>query len=368
MRIFWIGFPGLSGGANTECWHTVKMLRRNGVDVTFLPTEGAAKVKLASATLDDLPKIHRERLEGIGCKIQLVPAHKLKDVDGLAGSVIVSMCNSNFLDNAHHYRRLGCKVVWVNCMTFLFPSELRHYTQYGKTFEAYVMQSDWQRSRIELALCRRGHDRNRTHIIRGPLDLEKFPYRPRAHAPGERFVIGKLSRADEDKWSSMLWDYYDAIKKKLDCPMRARVMAWDDRLKKKLRGGRPPAKAIPDYVKTLKSCAEPVPEFLGRLHALVQWNGGAGENWPRTGLEAMASGVPLVVQNKWGWREMLRHNETGLLCEDKPGEVGEMVAELARDESYRLGICEAARAQVEEYADESEIWPKWEAMLKGLEG
>ncbi len=28
MHIFFLGYPGSMGGANTECWHTAKVWRR----------------------------------------------------------------------------------------------------------------------------------------------------------------------------------------------------------------------------------------------------------------------------------------------------------------------------------------------------
>ena len=57
---------------------------------------------------------------------------------------------------------------------------------------------------------------------------------------------------------------------------------------------------------------------LRRLSHLrqVRVNGGARENWPRAGLEAMAAGVPIVAQNDWGWREMIEHGVTGFLGGD----------------------------------------------------
>ena len=38
------------------------------------------------------------------------------------------------------------------------------------------------------------------------------------------------------------------------------------------------------------------------------------ENWPRIGLEAMASGSVLIVDNRGGWRQRVEHGKTGWLC------------------------------------------------------
>ncbi len=75
--------------------------------------------------------------------------------------------------------------------------------------------------------------------------------------------------------------------------------------------------------------------FLQSLHVLVQSNAAAVENWPRVGLEAMAAGVPLVVDAKGGWLEMLRHGRTGYLCRTED-EFAYYAARLAYDEAHRL--------------------------------
>ena len=70
-------------------------------------------------------------------------------------------------------------------------------------------------------------------------------------------------------------------------------------------------------------------------------NGGARENWPRIGLEAMAAGVPLVCQNQWGWKEMIQDGVTGLLA-DSDEEMAFRLAQLAYDEDLRQAIIDAS--------------------------
>ena len=84
--------------------------------------------------------------------------------------------------------------------------------------------------------------------------------------------------------------------------------------------------------------------FFSKLHCMVQVNGGAGENWPRSGLEAMAAGVPVVVQNQWGW-QMIIHGQTGYLC-DTDEELCYYTAKLAHEEEHRLEMVGRARQRV----------------------
>ena len=344
LKAFWCGFPGPCGGANTECWHTARLLRENGVDLTFLPTKGA-------------PLEMRPKLEGIGCKVIEQDMELIDKVPGLKGSVVISMCNSNFSRNANKFRRIGCKIIWVNCMTFLFQEEVSHYAMFGKCYEKYVFQSNWQKKQIEPQLKRFHYKPEQGHLIRGAFCVDEFEFNPKPHKPRETFYVGRLSRAAEDKYSSNLWPIIEAIQH----PKAARVMAWNDSVEQKC--GKPPS-----WAQVLGSCEETVQQFLDSLHCMLCVNGGAGENWPRIGLEAMACGVPIVAQGQWGWREMIKHGENGLLAQLKNefDELAYFCAELAYNEDRRQELIHSAYEWVKDTCDPSKIWPEWEHMIKEL--
>ena len=84
MRVFLLGYPGELGGACTEVWHTIKLWRKFDVEVHLIPTWGAdAK--------------WRSRVDALGCTTHLAAPESLDQVPGLAGSIVVSFCNSVFL-------------------------------------------------------------------------------------------------------------------------------------------------------------------------------------------------------------------------------------------------------------------------------
>ena len=122
----------------------------------------------------------------------------------------------------------------------------------------------------------------------------------------EVFVVGRMARPDLDKWSSNTWPIYSAIQY---ANKRAFMLGIDERLHQKLGPS-------PIFADCLKPNAIDVRQYLGNLHCLLPVNGGARENWPRAGLEALATGVPIVAQNLWGWREMIDHGETGCTTPD----------------------------------------------------
>ena len=342
MHIFFLGYPGAMGGANTECLHTAAVWRREGIEVTFIPTWGCDKGM-------------EDRLAAMGCKtVHAGNPENLKGVAGLAGSVVAGMCNQHYHASMGVLRELGCKLVFSNCMTFLFDTEVAAYHRQGLP-DAMHFQSEFQRATLEPILATFGYKPEQGHLIRGAFDFDALPFAPRPHKPGTEFVIGRLSRPDQDKWSSNLWPI---LWKVPYVQRRAVAMGWNQGLDHKC-GQAPP------WAETLAPQQIPVAEFLGRCHAMLGLNGGARENWPRIGLEAMAAGVPIVAQDLWGWREMLVDGQTGFLT-NSDEEMAFRLAQLAYDEQLRQAIIERARAQVHDLACPERIGKQWVRLFASL--
>lgn len=199
MRVFLIGYPGDMGGANTEAWHTIKLWRRFGMEVHLVPTWHA-------------DANWRTRLDSLGCVTHEASIDTLHTVPGLAGAVAVGFCNDQFIVAAPRLRTLGCSLVWLNCMTFLFDHEHRLFAEHGPV-DAMVYQSQFQRDQIEPHLKQYGYDPASGHLIRGAFDLAEWAFNPRPHAKGETFVVGRAARPDQDKWSSNTWPIYQRIRR-----------------------------------------------------------------------------------------------------------------------------------------------------------
>ena len=340
-HVFVSGYPSDIGGANTELWHTVKLWRRFGLAVTLIPTWRA-------------DPHWRARLDEIGCRTVESNPDDLQNVPRLAGSVVVSMCNTKFLAAAERFRELGCRIVWLGCMNWLFPQERLHYRACG-AFDRHVFQSRHQHDQLAPQLRKFGYVDARGCIIRGAFDAEEFPFRPLPHAAGEIFTIGRLSRPSADKFSPRTWEIYGRVPH----PIQAKVLGWADEVRSRL--GRPPR-----WAQCLSAAAQTPQDFLATLHAMVHANAQAVENWPRVALEAMAAGVPVVAENRGGWREMIRHGRTGYLC-DTDDQFAYYTARLAYDEAHRMRIARQARATLEtELADPQTIWAGWEQLFRGM--
>jgi len=345
--IFLFGHPGPNGGAHTEMWHTLRRWREAGLEVTVIP----------DWALGGMCHEYSQKCEQIGCKIERPRSNEeLLDVPGLAGSTVVSFCMRSFPAAAPELQRAGCRLVWVNCMCFLHGKEIEALKRGDKPYDAYVFQSEYQRDRLAKHLAEHGAKEINGHLIRGAFCPDDFTAQTKPHRAGTNFVIGRLSRADCDKFPNALWKIIETVPH--NC--HARVMGWGANVEKRL--GAPPV-----WANCLPPGTEDVQTFLSSLHCLMQVKSYGEENWPRVGLEAMAVGVPLVVQNRWGWREMIEHEKSGLLTSDDLPEIAYQIARLAHDEKFRLSIIEGGHKRVKKLSDPEPFWAAWKELLQGVE-
>jgi len=326
-HIFVMGFPGEVGGAGTHLWNNLRLWRGGGLGVTLVPTWGVKKEWMG-------------RLDRLGVRVVETTEDGLEKVEGLGNSVVLSMCNRKFIKVVPRLQTLRCPLVWLPLMTFLSPAELETFA-HNPVPEKVIYQSEFQRENLQTTY-------GGGTLIRGYLDLAEWPFRPTPHTPTEPFVVGRLARSDLDKWSRHTWSIYDRI-----------LFPWKIAL---LMGVRENVAKVlgpkPDWGHYLPPNAVSTKEFLPTLNLMLPVNGGARENWPRVGLEAMASGVPIVAEKVGGWCEMIHHRVTGFLGET-PDELSYHASVLANEEDLRLQVLHAARKSVEDLMDEQRMWDRW---------
>ncbi len=338
--IFVAGYPKDIGGANTELWHTLKLWRGYGLDVTLIPTWGP---KIAT------PETNK-RLAGIGVKVVETTPDNLIDIDGLPNSIVVAFCNERFIEHAHAFQGLGCRLVWAGCMNFQFAVERLHNRKYDP-MDRYVFQSEHQRDQITPHIAKLGVTDDQCPVIHGAFDPGEFPHNPLKH-DGDRFIVGRLSRPDAGKFAPDYWRQIAAI----PYPTSVHVMGWSQAIEDKV--GIPP-----EWAACSLPCSESPQSFYAGLHALVPGIGAIAENWPRIGLEAMSAGVPIVAERRGGWPEML--GDDGVLVDDRD-HLAYSAAKLAYDPQYRMGVIVDQFARLTEITDPQRIWSQWETLFSGL--
>jgi hypothetical protein len=342
MHVTLLGCPLPVGGANVEAGHTALLWRQSGIEVTIVPTWSI-----------DPDNPWSERLRTAGCRIVESSPDNLQAVPGLAGGIVVSFANHHVCEAWDALQSLGCKVVWSPCMTYWQPHER---LAFRKAMPAAVhFQSLFQHSQLAPWLLEHGCLDDRHWLIHSALDISQFPYRPAKL--GSTFRIGRLARPDRLKWNRSMFGIVAAVRER-NVPAEPLMMGWNRATENKCGVAPPWAKGFaPDCMTSH--------HFLSDCHALLCLNGGEQENWPRVGLEAMASGVPIVAEARWGWLEMIRHGATGLLC-DTPADFANALTRLANDEPLRLSLAANARKAVEELTDPGTLLPAWRALFNSL--
>lgn len=344
MKIYVLGYPDIIGGASVELGDTVKLWRHYGVDVHLIPTWGAPSKPMI------------DMMDECGAVTHIVKKKDLATVDDLEGRVVVSFCNSHLFDVYPVLKKMGCRVSWSNCMVWQSDKEVECLKEHG-LFSAYHWQSDFQRSFLEPRLTPYGYDPSDGHLIRGAFDTRDWTFNPLQHKRGDQFVLGKLARCDSDKWYD---GYFRVFKTILYRDKKLFMMGYSELAHRKLG-------TMPKNAEWLKPCAMSSRDFYGKLHCIWAINGGAAENWPRIGLEAMAAGAVLVCENRFGWTEMINHGETGFLADDDDG-MAFYASLLAHDEVLRMRIVRQARERLESViARPDDIWSKWLNVFRRLE-
>jgi glycosyltransferase involved in cell wall biosynthesis len=182
--------------------------------------------------------------------------------------------------------------------------------------------------------------------IPSPLMTDEYQYNPFPHNVAEPFKIGRLSRPDPAKFTSNMWEVYGKIKTNI----RVYLMGWSDSVQNVV--GLPPV-----WAECHPAGHMLVQKFMDNIHCMVQV-GRVPENRPRSCLEAMACGVPVVAPADSGWKELIIHGETGFLC-NSPEEMSHYIAKMADDEEYRLNIARNAADRLSVVASESSIASQW---------
>lgn len=343
-RIFLVGYPGKMGGANTEALHTIRLWKAAGMEVNLIPTWNCDPAD-------------ENALANEGFITHHTTPDKIREVPNLSDSLTVGMCNVHYMNIMGALKEIGCKIIWVNCMTFLFHHERQAFSKWGCP-DAMLYQSAHQRRALEHGMKSYGYDPTTGHLIHGAFDPNDFPYRylSRPNPETDEFVVGKLARPDADKWPANLWSIYE----KIDHPhRRAKIMGVRNETWLKIG-------SLPEWAEAFAPMQLSSADFLSRIHVCVAPNGGAGENWSRIGLECMASGVPLIVPNEWGWPEMVIHGETGFLAKDD-NELSYYATLLAKDEPLRQRMAEAARKHLtENLAAPPVLTSQWENLFHSV--
>ncbi|MDR2980715.1 MAG: glycosyltransferase [Puniceicoccales bacterium] len=316
-RIFVYGFPGLYGGAGTELHHQIIAWRHMNLEVHLIPTH---------------PNYRRERLYQEMLQRGVI-IHDYNEWSVIQpGDPVLGFCNAEFLSRLHEIRQRTRRTVFINCMTWLFEKEKERMK--SGDIAMFLYQNEEVRQKHMPALLGINPDAGSKFITFKPyFNTENFPWVEERN--NEFFGCGRISRQDADKFSRdtlHIYEYFVSPKLK-----KGLFLGFSERSEAKI--GKP----FP-WIRTARDQNEVSQQDFYKHCEIVIQPTDTTENWPRIGFESMSSGSVLVVDNRGGWRQMVKHGKTGWLC-DTPRDFIYYASKMAYEPNLRRDMAEAAREQ-----------------------
>jgi glycosyltransferase involved in cell wall biosynthesis len=281
-KICVIGYPSKLGGADTELDHQIRIWQKIGFEVNLLHT------CIIDKNLQDM------RMEERGCKI-LTPEkwEQCKDM------LVISYCNGQFLKHLDKIKQYAKKVLWVNCMPWLFGEEKNAHKK--GLIDYFIYQTDHARIKVQDELIELNPNFN---WIKVKPYFYKDAFKFIKNRPEDKFRFGRISRADPGKFAPWTyWLYNTMVSPVLK---EGHILGINDNVRKKIGNE-------PDWIKCYDAGTVPVQSIYEKIECFISPNDNY-ENLPRVAFESMASGCLLIVDNKGGWAEQVEHGVTGWLC------------------------------------------------------
>ncbi len=290
-RIYIAGFPCLYGGAGTELLHQIYLWRYMGLEIHLIPTNSYGYQQM-----DMICEMQRQQ----------VYMHPIRQWDVLRpGDPVFGFCNTEYLDQLPEIRQYTKRTVFINCMTWLFPQEKKAMER--GMIPLFLYQNEDVRQKVMPELKSLNPDPSIQFFTFNPyFRLEDFPFVEERSS--DFFGCGRISRQDSDKFAADTLKIYEYFVSPV--PKRGIFLGFDDRSEKKV--GKPMEWIRTAYDQNVISQQD----FYKHCKIILQPTDTV-ENWPRIGFEAMSSGSVLIVDNRGGWRQMVKHGKTGWLCNNE---------------------------------------------------
>jgi glycosyltransferase involved in cell wall biosynthesis len=217
----------------------------------------------------------------------------------------ISFCNFRLFQEPwrlEKIKNIGLKFIWSNDMMWSSKEEEGAFQK--NLVSTAIFTSDFHQKR--LSKINPSFNTIKNFIVPNyfnPVKYEKIDKKPYLN---NKFVIGKLSRAEWTKYSENFPLFYNKIK----IPnVHFRFMGWDEKLKQKYNWFE-----FGTNFELLKENQESIIEFLSQLDLYVfTCHHNYTENQSRSIIEAQLMGIPCIVPNEGNFPNMVWHERTGFV-------------------------------------------------------
>ena len=273
-----------TGASNGTFQHALTLLRACaglGQDVTLVDIQPAGPARRQT----------RSKFHGITYQLA-----SLAELSHASLNIIVGLWDKQTAEAARYLSSSGTRLILAP--TVYWDHDMRPYLTNGAEALWYVSwdQASWDRDYWNVA--------KRVDIIRCSVDTDRFC--PRGRVPtGRPWLLGRHSRDVAEKFPPDMGEYIRRIGENHDVRFR-------------MLGAAQTMCDLKDDRAVLYREDEMLPDaFLAECDV---WVYAHAPDWRETAciamLEAMASGLPVVVENSGGMREYVQHGRTGFLCND----------------------------------------------------
>lgn len=280
------------GGADTRLKELIQLFSKNSnYNLFSIPND---KGRLFESTNVDFLKNHG---------VKILSWEDLPDKDS---GFAISFSNFRIFSEKWRIQKIksmGLKFIWSNDMMWTTPEELEAIQK--NYIDIILFTSEFHR----YILCNKSEIFSyiKHYIMPNYFHLENYTKGPKKSILKDKFVIGKLSRADEMKFSENFPLFYD--KMPVDNP-KFRIMGWNDKLNNKFKW----FSFNSERWDLLRENKESILEFLSQLDLYV-FNAHHEyiENQTRAIIEAQLLGIPAVAPNYGNFPNMIWHGRNGFI-------------------------------------------------------
>lgn len=222
-----------------------------------------------------------------------------------ADGYAIAFCNFRLFKENWRLKKIkdiGLKFIWSNDMMWSSTEEI-HAIE-NKLISATIFTSEFHKNR--LTKINPAYTTIHNKIIPNYFHSKKYSKLEKKSYLIDKFVIGKLSRAEWTKYSENFPLFYNNIKIK---NVHLRFMGWNDKLASKYSWFE-----FGSNFDLLKENSETIIEFLSQLDLYVfTCHHNYVENQSRSIIEAQLLGIPCIVPNEGNFPNMVWHGVSGFI-------------------------------------------------------
>jgi glycosyltransferase involved in cell wall biosynthesis len=292
-NIYFFHWPSNLGGADTRLKDLIQLFNwSNNYNIFCIPNDNE---RLKEAHVVSFLKENNVKI--------LTWENLPSKTEGFA----IAFCNFKLFEEKWRLQKIkdiGLKFIWSNDMMWSTKEEVEAFSL--DLVKYTIFTSEFHQKK--LVKINNNFSKTRQFIIPNYFNFEQYENlnKEKKQSLKDKFVIGKLSRAEWTKYSENFPLFYKHIPIK---NTHFRFMGWNDKLKNKYSWFK-----FDEKFELLPADSENILEFLSQLDLYVfTCHHNYIENQSRAIIEAQLMGIPCIVPNEGNFPNMIWHGRNGYL-------------------------------------------------------